>query len=670
MILNRLWRHKTFITASSTTSDALASDRDEIPRYPPSLQGLPTPSCARLLRDQQELLDRIRLTSGVGEALWARWYAPVIDHYTAHVHLLPASQSHHHRGMGGLLRHGLEVAFQSLRLLDTILVGGSEETASARRAALPRWQYAAFLVGLLHDIGKPITDMTVRDKDGQEWSPFAQSLAEWLVGRDRYYLEWRPGRRDKHVLMTALIAPRFIGAEGLAWLAGDDVGDILQLLVESLTGLEYGANKLRDIATKADAWSVQKDLVLLGTLAAPAESNDIGIPVERYILETLRRLCRENRFRINRVGGEVWYVDNVLYLVWPKAGAAAIEALKRDRMPGIPSDPDRIAQILIERGLALPAANGPYHRLMPETLRDPNGHEMALHVLRLRDAELLIDPPPSSVPGRVENGAQAAPSADTTQKTVHQVAAAPPSLSEMTADTPPPSSPAKGVPQTPGIDTTPSAVDALRALGPVGEILCAIGEDLARGKRPATFAWAVDDGLALLYPDAVTGYGMPAKDVLALCQDPEMLIVPDPVTPAKRVQTIVFGKKETRALVLRQDIAELVTRIREGDGAKTVDRSQSSPVSAPPATSTTLPEPTTVAAAPPDRDDVLRAAAAQSKMVKRRQGFLYLPLAEAIAALQSVWKVTSAEATERLADLPNGQIDNHPYLKIPEKSPT
>lgn len=670
MILNRLWRPKTSTaTSMSTTSDALTPDGDEIPRYPPSLQGLPTPSCVRLLRDQRELLDRIRLTSGVGEALWARWYAPVIDHYTAHVHLLPASQSHHHRGMGGLLRHGLEVAFQSLRLLDTVLVGGSEETASARRAALPRWQYAAFLAGLLHDIGKPITDMTIRDKDGQEWSPFAQSLAEWLVGRDRYYLEWRPGRRDKHILMTALMAPRFIGAEGLAWLAGNDVGDILQLLVESLTGLEYGTNKLRDIATKADAWSVQKDLVLLGTLAAPAESNDIGIPLERYILETLRRLCRENRFRINRVGGEVWRVDNVLYLVWPKAGAAAIDALKRDRMPGIPSDPDRIAQILIERGLALPAANGPYHRLMPEALRDPNGHEMALHVLRLRDAELLIDPPPSSVPGRVEDGTPVASSADTAQTAAHQVAAVPPSPSEMVAVTPPPPSspPAKGAPQTSEADTTSNAADALRALGPIGEILCAIGEDLARGKRPATFAWAVNDGLALLYPDAVTGYGMSAKDVLTLCQEPEMLIVPDPVTPAKRVQTMVFGKKEIRALVLRPDIAELVTRIREGEGAKTANRLPPPPVSVPP---TTLPKPTAAVAALPDRDDVLRAAAVQSKLVKRRQGFLYLPLAEAIAALQSAWEVTPADATERLADLPNGQIDNHPYLKIPEKSPT
>ena len=34
--------------------------------------------------------------------------APVIARYVAFSHLLPASESHHHRGAGGLFRHGLE----------------------------------------------------------------------------------------------------------------------------------------------------------------------------------------------------------------------------------------------------------------------------------------------------------------------------------------------------------------------------------------------------------------------------------------------------------------------------------------------------------------------------------------------------------------------------------
>ncbi len=663
MILDRLWRPRIPL---ATPTDALTANLEEVPHYPPSLQGLPAVRPARLLQDQRELLDRIRLTSGVGDALWARWYAPVIDQYVAHVHLLPASQSHHHRGMGGLLRHGLEVAFQSLRLLDTVLVGGGE-TASARREALPRWQYAAFLAGLLHDVAKPITDMVVTDRDGQTWPPFGQSLADWLVGRDRYFLQWRPGRRDRHILMTALIAPRFISAEGLAWIAGDDSGQILQSLTESLAGLEYGTNQLRDIATQADAWSVQKDVARLGTMAAPTDA-DIGIPVERYIIETLRRLCHEGQFKINRVGGEVWHIDNGLYLVWPKAGAAAITALKRDRMPAIPNDPDRVAQILIERGLAIPAAQGPYHRLMPEALRDPSGREVALHVLRLRDAMLLIDPPPPQAPGRVDAGlppeAAAADASAAPESPAPRVSPAPPSSPAVTADPPPlPSSPpAKGASQTPESPSPSDPAAALREVGPVGDILCAIAEDLARGARPANFAWSVEEGLALRYPDAVTGYGIPAKDVLALCQEPEPLLIPDPVTPAKRVRTVTFGEIETKVIILRPDIAALMAQVRNGE------RERPTPAPETPPAPKSPPEDRSAGETPPDREGVLRVAARQSTQVKRsKKGFLYLPLTEAVAALQAAWGLSPVEAAERLADLPRGELEKQLYLKIADE---
>nr|WP_276611704.1 TraI domain-containing protein [Thiorhodococcus mannitoliphagus] len=37
---------------------------------------------------------------------------PLIERYAAFAHLLRALETQHHRGAGGLFRHGLEVAFQ------------------------------------------------------------------------------------------------------------------------------------------------------------------------------------------------------------------------------------------------------------------------------------------------------------------------------------------------------------------------------------------------------------------------------------------------------------------------------------------------------------------------------------------------------------------------------
>ncbi|MEA1053921.1 TraI domain-containing protein, partial [Lamprobacter modestohalophilus] len=57
-----------------------------------------------------------------GTPRWATYIEPVICRYAAFVHLLPASEAHHHCGSGGLLRHGLEVAFRATMLSQGVLV--------------------------------------------------------------------------------------------------------------------------------------------------------------------------------------------------------------------------------------------------------------------------------------------------------------------------------------------------------------------------------------------------------------------------------------------------------------------------------------------------------------------------------------------------------------------
>jgi len=645
---DRLLASRSTLPVSSRPTDALTPD-DDIPRYPPFLKGLPPASASRLLRDQQELLDRIRLSSGVGEAVWARWYDPVVHRYAAHVHLLPASQSHHHRAAGGLLRHGLEVAFQSLRLLDTVLIAG-DKNASVRRALLPKWQYAAFLGGLLHDAAKPITDIGVTDRDGAHWSPFAGSLADWVASRDRYFLHWRAGRRDKHTLMGALICPRLIGEDALAWLAEDDI-EVLTMLAESLTGVEYGTNKLRDIVTQADAWSVQKDVATFA--AGQLADHDIGVPVERYILDTMRRLHHEGRLIVNRPGGHIWQVAGHMYLVWPKVGAEAIAALKQDRMPGIPSDPDRVAQLLIERGLAIPASESePLHRLAPAAMADPSGRPVFVRVLQLRDSTLLVDLPPPDVEGVIETA-----DIPDLRTPVSPVSLAPP-LSSPASAVPPPrtTQPATAAPEV-SVSTSDgrhAPPVSLQTCGPAGPILAALAEDIGKGVRPRSLFMPVIDGLALQYPDALTGYGIPPKDVLAALQqgpNESVYLVPDPITPAKRVRMLPWPEGEARGVVLRPDIAAWFQ--------SAIADCQSPTKTLTPAT-----------ALQPTKPDPLFALIQHGHGLpasKEKQGYLYIPYTEALAILQTAVSFDAEQATHYLAGLPSGQIQDIRYIKITHK---
>lgn len=81
---------------------------EDVPRYPPFMKGLPAAPVERILSSQTELITSIEQALAMPDSLYQTIAAPVIHRYATYSHLLPASESHHHRGAGGLFRHGLK----------------------------------------------------------------------------------------------------------------------------------------------------------------------------------------------------------------------------------------------------------------------------------------------------------------------------------------------------------------------------------------------------------------------------------------------------------------------------------------------------------------------------------------------------------------------------------
>ena len=105
IMLSSLLKFFGLLPDNSGTPAVVASARkhkiwrdDEISRYSPFMQGLPVISPDRLLQTQSALIERIRQTVVSSQDVFDHHYYPVIQRYSAYVHLLPASQSHHHRG--------------------------------------------------------------------------------------------------------------------------------------------------------------------------------------------------------------------------------------------------------------------------------------------------------------------------------------------------------------------------------------------------------------------------------------------------------------------------------------------------------------------------------------------------------------------------------------------
>lgn len=378
---------------------------EDIPRYPPFAKGLPVAPIGKIMETQRSLIERIRQALGMPQADFDRLVYPVLMRYAAFVHLMPASEAHHHRGAGGLFRHGLEVAFWSSQASGAIMFC-MEGSPLERRNNEPRWRLASCFAGLLHDVGKPLSDVMVSDRDGRvTWNPYGESLFDW-AGRhkiDRYFLRWRDNRHKRHEKFSLLTVDRLIPQATREYLS--DAGpQVIESMLEAISGV--GANQpITRLVLRADRESVSRDMK---EHRLNVDEFSYGVPVERYIFDALRRLVRSGKWKINVAGGKVWVLQQGVFVIW-KPVQDIIDLLAQDKTPGVPRDPDTLADILIERGFAHSCAvseNGEqaqyrYWRVLPDALKE-HGIQEHLLMLRLDSVDLIVTgEPPVAVTGDV-----------------------------------------------------------------------------------------------------------------------------------------------------------------------------------------------------------------------------------------------------------------------------
>ena len=387
--------------AAESAADSFISD-EEIPRYPPFAKGMPVAALDRVLETQQDLIGRIQHTLALSKEEFEKYVQPVLRNYAAYVHLLPASETHHHRGAGGLFRHGLEVAFWAAQSTEGIYFAYAP-TPRERREQEPRWKLATCLAGLLHDIGKPASDLAVTSKNGdKEWNPYGETLFAWAVKNkiDRYYLRWRDGRHKRHEQFSVLVMDKIVPHETLQWLTKTGP-EILQAMLEAISGSDEN-HVVASLVLRADNTSVEKDMKNHQVIQA---DGSLGVPVEKYILDAMRRLINNATWLINQKGARLWVLEDGPYVVWKHGAEDITRMLAQDRVPGIPRDPDTLADILIERNLAVPQKHENtsyrYWTVAPDELEQENGNRVKLHMLRLSSNDVLFSGEPPVATGAV-----------------------------------------------------------------------------------------------------------------------------------------------------------------------------------------------------------------------------------------------------------------------------
>ena len=366
-------------------------------RYPPFLAGIPAEPVAALLEAQRELIVELRHAAGLPEDMYNAMLLPVVSRYAAYVHNLPASETQHHRGAGGLFRHGLEVAYYAARASHAIAFA-MDRDPSERYHEVPLWRAAALLAGLLHDIGKPATDVAVTDYEGRlEWAPARMPLADWLRESriEAYYLRWNDKRRhNAHESYGPLMLRHCVPADTQDWLSAADPR-IFQSVVAA-TGGQDKQGLIGQLVMQAEAISVQADLKASGY---DPTAFTLGVPVDRYIIDAMRELVHSGAWSANTPGSRLWMLADGLHVVWPEGGDDIRDLLRAQETPGVPRTAETMAEYLRDYGHlqshAEDGGTGLYRWISPAPLTKGNGEPTRLRTLHLSSPDLLYhhEPP-------------------------------------------------------------------------------------------------------------------------------------------------------------------------------------------------------------------------------------------------------------------------------------
>ncbi|HRO57558.1 MAG TPA: MobH family relaxase [Burkholderiaceae bacterium] len=337
-----------------------------------------------LLAEHGVLLDRVRLAYGSGAQAFEQDLLEPIRNYARLVNTLPATAANVFNEPGGLLRLGLEIGFIALQGSDGRIIEG-RSTISVRSRLEPRWRQAVFIAGLCAEAHRVFERMQVRSDTGHAWPPYLVTLTDWACerGERRAHLLWEDRSRATRALN--LFAVRHVIPPLLMQHLDEDNRIIVPQLLASLSDvpLYHGENAMEDLVLRASAHVIYRD-VLKRTQATGVRI--VGEHLQRFLINAMRQLITEDpKWSPNQHQSRVWLATDGLFVVWPNAAPEIAGQLSAEQLPGVPTDPDVIVDVLSAASILQQAPDGEWLW----NIRPPPGSK-TLTALRFTDPRVLL----------------------------------------------------------------------------------------------------------------------------------------------------------------------------------------------------------------------------------------------------------------------------------------
>lgn len=301
---------------------------------------LPIESAHSLLaaEHRRQLLDRIWQYTALSHAQFIQLYLNPIHRYAEQVQQLPASETHHHAYLGGMLDHGLELVACSLKLRQSYLLptGTAPEDQAAQTDA---WSAGIAYGALLHDIGKIAVDLLVERQDGRLWHPWQGPLDQpyrfrYIKGRD-YHL---------HGAAAGLLYTQILDRPILDWLSG--FPQLWASLLYVLAGQYERAGVLGELVIQADRVSTAQNIGGNPSKALQAPTHSL----QYHLISGLRHLV-QHELKLNQPGAAGWLTQDALWLVSKTVTDKLRAYLLSQSIEGIPSSNIAVFDELQSHGL-------------------------------------------------------------------------------------------------------------------------------------------------------------------------------------------------------------------------------------------------------------------------------------------------------------------------------
>lgn len=215
---------------------------------------------------------------------------------------LPASEGHHHAQEFGLFSHCLDTGIRAIRIFDEAIFfeyrdNNDIDSFETRKKRVHK-QYAFFVCGLLHDIGK-VAGYRISANDGTEWNP-CNDLYDFITANRLSFTDIK--YRSENDLysriekITPFFGARLMTAEDYSYIGRDDTADIMK---EIGFKKDY-AHNFSGIIKDADMQSTSNNI------DTEPPKNDL---ISSFI-EELKRMLHTGKVAINTPAAKAWVFEN------------------------------------------------------------------------------------------------------------------------------------------------------------------------------------------------------------------------------------------------------------------------------------------------------------------------------------------------------------------------